>query len=291
MSASSQTEGVFRFIRLIPVPLLVVPGAVVLSPSTQLLYSPQNQPICIPYRFYVRQTHPTKTIIARIWLVLGVVAVFRIALPYFGQTSAHRYYYMMAVEYDTKIKIYDHMEHEEVIQSFVEGDDTDAYTYLGMLYIGIWPNTDYGLFNPWASSVGVSQIQLSYSPSAQTRLTQSELGQLVLSEADLNLNSPDPLWEFEKMQSSGFLKFIANNPTPITKFHPANIATDLLILIFIAGAFWSTAYLIKRRYLKAKIDETARCPTCNYPRTGLASITQCPECGHHFTIRTSDNAH
>ncbi len=213
-----------------------------------------------------------------------------LAIPYFSQTSAHTRYYMRAVEYDTKIKIFRNMEDEEVIQSFSEGDDPDGYTGLGMFIIGMYPNTNFALFRPWISSSGVSQISPIFNPSKRTLLTQSELVELVLAEAALNLKSSDPFWEFEQMQSRGFLNLIANNPTPITKFHPANIAADLLTLVFIAGALWSMVYLIKQRIRTAKVDETARCPTCNYPRTGLASITQCPECGHHFTIRTSENS-
>ena len=271
---------------------------IVLFLSAQLLYSPQNQPICIPYRFYVRPTHPTKTIIAYIWLVLAVVAAIMFALPHISEFGTHlrahrnayRYYNLGAIEYDTKIKLFGGSSDMDDVRSFVEGDDPDGFTFLGNLRIGKHPHTEFKLFSSWISSAGVSQIRLVYNQPTQTQLTQSELGNLVLTEAALNLNSPAPSEEFERMQRSGFLNLIANNPTPITKFHPANIAADLLTLVFIAGAFWSMAYLIKHRILAAKVDETARCPTCSYPRTGLASITQCPECGQHFTIQTSDSS-
>ncbi len=241
---------------------------------------------------------PTKTIIASIWLALGVAAVLMSALPYLGEFGTHlsghrnyyRYYHLTAIEYDTKIKLFAGSADIQDVEFFVEGDDPDGYTFLGNIRIAKHPHEHFGLFTPWMTSTGVSQIRLVYNQSTKTQLTQSELGQLVVTEAALSLNSPDPFVEFERMQSSGFLNLIANNPTPITKFHPANIAADLLALVFIAGAFWSMAYLIKRRMLATKINETACCPTCGYPPDGLASITQCPECGHHFAIRTSENS-
>ncbi len=135
-----------------------------------------------------------------------------------GHSSAHRnwyrYFHLEAIEYDTKIKVFDESVGVEVVQSFVEGDDPDGYTYLGKLYIEKYPHTEFKLISPWASSIGASQINLEYYWSAQTRLTQSELRDIVLSEAAMDLNSPAPSEEFERMQKSGFLNLIANNQVP-----------------------------------------------------------------------------
>jgi len=207
-------------------------------------------------------------------------------IPLVGRSSAHRSYYLQAIEYESAIRIFHYMEDQEVIQSFVEGDDPDAYTGLGMLIISKYPRTDFALFHSWVSSKGVSQIGPVFSSSRRRLLSHNELVNLVLTEADSSLNSNDPLWEFEQMQATGFLNLIKNSSAPIRKYHPANIAADLLIIAVFTGAICSIIHLVRQKIMvMAASQSTKCCASCGYSRVGLDSVSRCPECGELFATR------
>ncbi len=231
------------------------------------------------------QANPLKARIAQLWLVVAAIVICaEFVFPLLkGRSSAHRVYYLRAVEYETGIRIFHYLEDEEVIRSFVDDGDPDSYTYLGALTIGKYPRTEFELFRPWVSSEGVSQISPVFSHSARRLLTHDELTDLVLTEATSSLNSDDPLWEFERMQATGFLNLISNNSAPIRKTHHANMAVDLLIVVIIAGAVYCAVYLSRLRIatLRASNLESS-CPSCGYSREGIGSNTLCPECGRSF---------
>jgi hypothetical protein len=144
------------------------------------------------------------------------------------------------------------------------------------------PRASSGLFRKWNSVTSPSYFRINRIDASE--FNREEILSLFLIEAETRLAQPNPPEAYTDLRDIGALQAIRTNRPVVFERHPANIALDLLSVLWGLGSIILAFIFIGVIFSKLVPNETEpRCQHCSYAIDGLPTDL-CPECGRHHSL-------